>query len=106
MALTQAKQDLLDQEYKMSMKVELLPHEIILLVQKAWDASFVRIEKNRNAIANRGWNPLNRNLLTMPDIRGTMTEDDLSNESSNNVFLPTIKACANEDTSPSYDPFF
>ena len=44
-ALTRAKQDLVDQKYKNPMKAELHLHDIIPLVQKAWDVCFVRIEK-------------------------------------------------------------
>ena len=52
MALTREKQDLWGKKYKNSVKAELLPHKIIPLVQKEWDAYFVRVEKNINAIAD------------------------------------------------------
>ena len=67
-ALAKAKQDLLDTRYKKSIKADLHPHDIIPLINKAWEQSFVRVDKNKNAIADRGWNPLNRNLLTNDDI--------------------------------------
>ena len=46
------------------------------LINKAWNASFARKNKNLQAIADRGWNPLNYNILTMPEIRATMTMDE------------------------------
>ena len=95
-----------DKKYKKSMQAALILHDIIPLVQKVWDASFVRVEENKNVIADRGWNPLNRNLLTLPDFWRTMTKDDWNYELSNCVFLPTTNVCANRETSPLYDPFY
>ena len=45
----------------------------------AWNASFNRVEKNKNAIAERGWGPLNRNLLLYKEIQHTMTREDFKN---------------------------
>ena len=84
-ALAKTKQDLLDKRYKKSMKADLHPHDIIPLINKAWEQSFVRVDKNKNAIADRGWNSLNRNLLTNDDICSTMTKEDKANEESGDV---------------------
>ena len=81
-AMTKAKQELL--EYKTRYTFEnptLQPTDIIPLINKAWKQSFARVEKNRNAIADRGWNPLNRNLLLDPSIRATMTDRERIKES-------------------------
>ena len=62
--MTKAKQELL--EYKTIHTFDnpsLQPTDLIPLINKAWNQSFAQIGKNHNAIANRGWNPLNRNIL-------------------------------------------
>ena len=41
---------------------------MIPLLNRAWAASFARIDSNRRANANRGWFPANRVLLDHPEI--------------------------------------
>uniref|UniRef100_A0A7S4UP82 Uncharacterized protein n=1 Tax=Paramoeba aestuarina TaxID=180227 RepID=A0A7S4UP82_9EUKA len=45
--------------------------DIIPLINLAWDQSFAKVRSNRKAISDRGWNPLNRALLTHPVILKT-----------------------------------
>ena len=49
--------------------------------------------KNRNAICERGWFPLNRNLLTMPEVFSTMTDKEKEYEmsSDNNIILSSLE---------------
>lgn len=50
-------------------------------MNKAWEKSFARVNKNRMAIAERGWGPYNRALvLYHPDIRATMTKTEVDAE--------------------------
>ena len=49
---------------------------LMLLINITWNKSFSRVDKNRRAIADRGWGPCNRNMLTFSHIRATMTETD------------------------------
>jgi hypothetical protein len=39
------------------------------IVHYAWEKSFVRIETNKHAIAERGWGPLNYVLLDHPELK-------------------------------------
>ena len=39
--------------------MQISPTDIIPLVNKAWDVSFARVEKNKKAIYERGWFPFN-----------------------------------------------
>ena len=55
--------------------MKFYPTDIILLVRKAWDLSFGRIEANKRAICARGWNPLNRALFLHPKIAVTKNAD-------------------------------
>ena len=48
----------------------------MVLLNTAWGKSFERTDKNKIAISSRGWNPLNRALLCVQEIIGTMTEED------------------------------
>jgi hypothetical protein len=48
--------------------------DIIPLVNVAWQASFANYKNSRKALAKRGWNPLNRFLLTDPLILQTQRQ--------------------------------
>ena len=64
--------------------------DIIPLINKAWNDSFARILKNKNAIAERGWYPLNRNILLNEELRSTMTPTEVCNEMiSNSITIPS-----------------
>ena len=52
-------------------------------MSKAWDESFAHIATNQNAVAERGWGPLNYNLLLHPEIQLTSTSN-LQTEANNN----------------------
>ena len=50
--------------------------DIVPIENYAWNHSFAKIESNRRAIAERGWNPLNRKLLSHPQIVSTKRNED------------------------------
>ena len=56
------------------------PYEIIPLLNTAWEQSFERVLSNRKAIADRGWNPLNRNILLDSTLRATIAETERDTE--------------------------
>jgi hypothetical protein len=62
------------------MGLEILPTDIIPIVNYAWNGSFDNVETNKKAILERGWFPLNRMLLLHSEIRKTMTELDFKQE--------------------------
>ena len=72
----------------MSLPGKLVATDLIPLINRAWERSFARKEKNQVAIADRGWNPYNRILLLDPSIRATMTEQELQSEARNNLMPP------------------
>jgi hypothetical protein len=78
--LNQKKELLLGRRLDTMMKVELVSTDIIPLVNYAWSRSFAVVESNKKAIWERGWFPLNRNLLLHPSLRETMTEGDIQAE--------------------------
>ena len=89
MALSKAKQYLIDLKQKKMMIPTIQPYEIIILVNRVWSKSFGRPTTNRTAIANRGWFPLNRALLLNKTIRITMTkEEKIAEHESTSVFVP------------------
>ena len=74
--------------------LQILPTDIIPLVNEAWKLSFGRQSTNKVAIAERGWFPYNYNLLLHPDIRNSMTEKEIQEEresSSGNLSETTIR---------------
>jgi hypothetical protein len=93
---------------EMVSEVEILPTDIIIIINAAWNKSFADIKGNKEAIIQRGWFPLNRNLLLLPELRQTMTQEDhdwermtqlypsnrIKNECNNkskNTSLPTMR---------------
>jgi len=74
-ALSKIKKELLNKRLNIMMdQSTLLPTDIIPMVNYAWNHSFTRVVLNKKAIADRGWGPLNYNLLNDKSIRATMTE--------------------------------
>ena len=74
-ALSKIKKEILSKRLDIMMdKPELVPTDIIPMVNFAWNQSFVRVEKNLKAIEARGWGPLNYALLNDSQIQATMTD--------------------------------
>ena len=80
MSMTKSKIELLELKEKKSMNGNHQSTDIIPLINKAWNDSFARVEKNKQAIAERGWYPLNRNILLNDELRSTMTPAEVQNE--------------------------
>ena len=53
------------------MRIILTKTDIVPLVIEAWIQSFARVNKNQQAISDRGWGPLNRVILLDPEILKT-----------------------------------
>lgn len=89
-ALTRAKQELVEYREAKCLPPKLQSTDLIPLINKAWSQSFARISKNKKAILDRGWNPLNKALLTLPEIRATMTDEERKSEvECDDIKLPT-----------------
>ena len=77
MSLTKHKRDLMKKKERQGIQEFAIEKEdVVDLVARAWDDSFARIDSNKQAIAERGWNPLNYNCLLNPEIRATMSVKD------------------------------
>ena len=74
------------------------------LINKAWNANFAR-KMNLQVIADRGWNPLNYNILTVPEIQATMTKDEkrLELNPSDDIKLPKDVMKPNQQSSDFTD---
>ena len=97
-ALTKAKQKLLEYKVNKCMPGTLEATDMIPLINKAWEHSFARELTNKKAITERGWNPLNYNLLTYPEIRATMTKSERDNEVSSQLIVLASKLILPTDT--------
>ncbi len=64
--------------------------DLTSLINYAWNESFAKIDKNKNTISDRGWNPLNQVLLLDPDLNATRTRNEKSEvyQLQNNIILP------------------
>ena len=93
-AITQAKQDLLEKKDALGLYDEgIVDTDLMPIVNSAWKRSFRRVEKNRNAISDRGWCPLNKALLLDPDILASRSSKEKSKEYNriNEVVFPNNK---------------
>ena len=66
MALSKAKREIYS--LKPSDAKVWYPTDIIPICNRAFQKSFAKVDCVQKAIAERGWGPLNYNLLTHPDI--------------------------------------
>jgi hypothetical protein len=62
------KQILLEKKQKLRLDFKIERHDVVGLVQRAWEHSFDWVDSNKKAIAERGWNPLTYNLLDDPEL--------------------------------------
>lgn len=81
-AFSKAKDEMMAFKMRMGWAPKLEATDIIPLVNKAWAKSFVRVESNKKAIANRGWYPPTKNILTDP-LFSEGTEDVVTQEAPN-----------------------
>jgi hypothetical protein len=85
--LTVKKEQILETRSVRQMGLEILPTDIIPMVNYAWAGSFDNTITNIKAILERGWYPLNRMLLLHPEIRKTMTIKDVEEGKKADYFL-------------------
>ena len=98
-AITKAKQQLLEFRESKCLSAKLQSTYLIPLINKAWANSFARVSKNKYAICDRGWNTLNKILLTIPEIRATMTDEERRKEEiSDSIILPNRFSDADTET--------
>ena len=67
------------------------------------------LELEKKSIAERGWYPLNRNLLIDTKLRSTMTVEEATEEKDTSVIIPyhtTEKYVEINDTAPTFNPMF
>ena len=73
--LTTMKKQIIAQKTKLMMpRLTIEVSERMILVNYAWSVSFAKVPSNKKAIAERGWNPLNRNIILDTAVRATMTK--------------------------------
>ena len=69
MYCSEYKKMLTSKRFEMGLfKMNLVRTDIIPIVNYAWEKSFNNVTNNLKAIADRGWGPLNRVLLSHPEI--------------------------------------
>ena len=86
--LAQAKENLMEKRKKSLLPMELVPTDIIPLLNYTWKYSSAQVETNKKAIYERGWHPYNRNLLLYPELTTTMTKRDRIFAGVNNLHGP------------------
>ena len=61
-------------------EMELLPTDIITIINKYWEISSSEVESNKKAISEHGWFPYNQNLLIYQQLHDTITMKDIEDE--------------------------
>ena len=79
-----------EKEQTMFNRPTIKPYDIIQIINYAWGCSFSCIQSNKKAIAERGWYPFNRCLMTNPQVRFSITdqEQELKASPQSLVVLP------------------
>ena len=80
MALTKYKRDLLRRKELVDQEFAIEKDDVVGLVSRAWQDSFARVRTNKNAIAERGWTPLNYNCLLHPEVATTKFKGVINND--------------------------
>ena len=58
------------------MKPTLDRHEIMIVHNSVHNALFAHVPQNKVALSARRWNPMNQNVLCLPEVIGTMRNKD------------------------------
>ena len=61
-------------------EMELIPTDIIPLINKAWVNSFYEVEPSKKSVVECGWLPYNLNLFMHKPLRDTMTMKDIETD--------------------------
>ena len=55
--------------------LQIKRHHVVPMIRNCWATCFGDVNGNKKAILERGWNPLNKGCLVMPDIAKTKRKD-------------------------------
>jgi len=76
-AIANAKKQILEKRLDMYLDSPgIYSTDIMIIVNDAWEQSFARVDLNKKAISDRGWGPLNYNLLNNEEIKAMMTDSE------------------------------
>ncbi len=105
MAMTTEKQKLLELKNSLGLQNDgIVDTNLMPIINRAWAKSFARVDKNKNAISDRGWNPRKKALLLDPVKRSTMTAKEKTNchNQANQIIMPNKH---NNKVVTGQDPF-
>ncbi len=76
---------------------------MIPLINKAWSQSFGIVKQNQKEISDCGWNPLNFNLMLLPELRAKMTQKEIQaeKEETSTIIIPNHFVLNADNASPS-----
>ena len=69
MVIVQAKMNLVQKKAEAHLPFTIEKLDVILVMHLAWKESFAIVARNKRAIAERGWYPLNFILLDHPELK-------------------------------------
>ena len=93
MASVRKKREIVNEKETMMVLPSVEPYEIVNIVNAVWPESFGRVSTNKYAIAELGWLPFNRNLMTYSIVRAIITKEEIEKEESDDsdVLVPYHK---------------
>jgi hypothetical protein len=68
------KESLREDQIAHGESIEIKRYNVVPMIRNCFSSSFGDLKGNKKAIIERGWNPLNRACLVMPDIEKTKTK--------------------------------
>ena len=80
------------QLHKQRLKIER--HHAVYMLQRVFHLCYGNVEGNKNAILERGWNPLNKGCLSMPDVLKTKPKVSIAVDSTESVAASTLTSTA------------
>ena len=90
MALVKGKEELIKKKLTKMIKPTIELYEIIVIINQAWAHYFICSRTNKKSTANRGWYPLNCNVLLTMTLRATMAGDDKDKEDERGLVPTTL----------------
>ncbi|OEU06566.1 hypothetical protein FRACYDRAFT_254435 [Fragilariopsis cylindrus CCMP1102] len=80
------------QLHKQRLKIER--HHAVYMLQRVFHLCYGNVEGNKNAILERGWNPLNKGCLSMPDVLKSKPKVSIAVDSTESVAASTLTSTA------------
>ena len=100
--------NIIDKDEIHHMKPTLNCHEIMIVKKSGQYDSFTRVTQNKLSFPACGWEPMNRNILCLPEVIGTMSNKDREEDAMVSYIVRSGQSTIRDLTknTPTYDVKF